>query len=187
MQLEQPLQLLLGHLVALDLGNVCMAEIDHVHVQCVDQNLVVHIEGALWDRKERVLADEVFQPEVSVRMLCTIVEWVLIGEKLTGEWLVAELRWVVQSLHHVSLLSLVPEQPSCRLILVHKGELTSCLVQQNLVYHAVSAPRVNDHSVNGEPPEGNHDGQHDWVGAIEGILLDQHGQHGEGNQEASEQ
>ena len=80
MQLEQPLQLLLGHLVALDLGNVCMAEIDHVHVQCVDQNLVVHIKGALRDREERVLTNEVFQPEVSVRMLCTIVEWVLIWE-----------------------------------------------------------------------------------------------------------
>lgn len=109
MQFEQFLKLLLRHLVAFNLGNIGMTEIDHIHVQCIDQNLVVHIKGALRDREERVLTNEVFQPEVSVRMLCTIVEWVLIGEYLTGERLVAELWRVVQSLHHVSFLSLMPE------------------------------------------------------------------------------
>ena len=80
MQLKQFLKLLLCHLVAFNLGNVGMTEIDHIHVQRIDQNLVVHIKGALRDREERVLTNEVFQPEVSVRMLRTIVEWVLIGE-----------------------------------------------------------------------------------------------------------
>ena len=55
MQLEQLFELLLRHLVAFQLGNLRMAKIDHIHVQCVDEDLVIDVDGLLGDREERVL------------------------------------------------------------------------------------------------------------------------------------
>ena len=62
MQFEQFLKLLLRHLVTFNVGNISMTEIDHIHVQRIDQNLVVHIKGALRDREERVLTNAVHDP-----------------------------------------------------------------------------------------------------------------------------
>ena len=104
-------------------------------------------------------------------MHCTVVERINAGEELAGERLVAVLRRIVQALHHVRLLGHVPKQSPRRLVLVHKRQLTACLVKQNLMDHAIGAAGVDDHSVDGEPPHGDHDRQHDRVGPIEGVLL----------------
>ena len=54
-------------------------------------------------------------------MHCLVVKWIVAREKSTREGLIAELRRVVQALHHVCLLSLMAKHPPRPLILVDKG------------------------------------------------------------------
>ena len=51
------------------------------------------------------------------------------------------------------------------------------------MYHPVSPSRVNDSTVEHSEPCNDHDRQHDRVGPIEGILLDQDGKDEQGHQE----
>ncbi len=101
------------------------------------------------------------------------LERVLLREQRARQRTIAILRWVMHTLHHVSLLSLMAEQSSCGLVLVDKGELAASLVEQHLVNHPIRTARI-DHSTveNGEPGD-DHDRQHDRICSIEWVLLDQ--------------
>ena len=81
----------------------------------------------------------------------------------------------MHALHHVSLFSLVPKDPSGRLIFVHKCQLTSCLVQQHLVHHAIRAPRVFHSPIECHEPQCHHYWKHDRVRPVKWVLLDKYG------------
>ena len=83
LQLELPLQLLLIHLVCVQLHDLSLAEVDHVRVQRVDQHLVVDVKRALRYREKRVLTDKVLEPVVAVALRCTVIEGVSVGEERT--------------------------------------------------------------------------------------------------------
>ena len=89
----------------------------------------------------------------------------------------------MHALDHMCLFSLVAKQSPGALILVDNGQLTARLVKQYLMYHPVSPSGVNDSTVEHSEPRNDHDRQHDRVGPIEGILLDQDGKDEQGHQE----
>ena len=80
----------------------------------------------------------------------------------------------MHALHHVSLFGLMAENAPRGLIPIDKCKLTASLVKENGLDHAISAARVGYGTVKSEEPEENHDWQHDGVGPIERIFLDQH-------------
>ena len=150
-----------------------MREVDNIHVHSIDQHLIIHVHRALGQRKEGCLADEVLEPIVAVLVeYLLVVEWVRRGEQTSGKRFVAELRWQMHALHHVSLFCLIAKNATCGLISVDECQLTSCLVKQNGLYHTVRAAGVRDSAVEREEPEGNHNGKHDRVGPVEWIFLD---------------
>ena len=108
---------------------------------------------------------------------------VLRREERAREWLVAVLRRVVEALDHVCFFCLMTEDSPRRLILVHKGELTAGLVEQDLVDHAVRSSRIPHGAVEDNEPHADHDGKHDRVRPIERIFLDQHCKDSERHQE----
>ena len=82
LQFEELLQLLLCHLVTLELDDVGVAKVDHVHVERMYQSLVVRVHGPLRDGEERVLTDVVLEPEVAPLLGETIAKRILRGEEV---------------------------------------------------------------------------------------------------------
>ena len=102
--------------------NVSMTEVNHVLVQGSRKHLVIDVLGVLRQREERVLTDVILEVKVAPGVMhCLVVKWIVAREKSTREGLIAELRRVVQALHHVCLLSLMAKHPPRPLILVDKG------------------------------------------------------------------
>ena len=121
-KLEKFLNLLLGHRIISQLMNISMTEIDHVLVQGGREHLVVDVLGVLGQGEEGILTDVVFEVKVAPGVVHSlVVKWIVAREKSTREGLIAELRRVVQALHHVCLLSLMTEHSPRPLILVDKG------------------------------------------------------------------
>ena len=110
--------------------NVGMAEVDHVLVYGGHKHLVVDVLWVLRQGEERVLTDVILEEKVAPRVMHgLVVKWIVTWEKSAGERFIAELRRVVQALHHVRLLGLVTKHSPSPLILVYKSELTACLVK----------------------------------------------------------
>ena len=156
--------------------NVRVREVDNIHVHGIDQHLIIYIHRALRQRKEGCLADEVLEPIVAILVeYVFVVERVRRGEETSGKRFVAELRRQMHALHHVSLFCLMAKNATRGLIAVNKCQLTSCLVKQNRLYHSVRAAGIGDSAVEREEPEGNHYREHDRVGPVEWIFLDEQG------------
>ena len=183
LQFEELLHLLLRHLVAIEFHDVGVTEVDHIHGESIDQSLVVGVHGPLWESEERVLTDVVLEPEVTPLLRITIMEGILRREQVTRQRLIPILRRVVQALHHMSLLGLMSKDSASRLILVHKGQLTTSLIEEDLLNHAIGAPRISHGPVKNNEPNGDHDGQHDRVCPIERVLFYQYSEDCHGHKE----
>lgn len=114
-------------------------------------------------------------------------EGISLWEEATRERFVPILRWIVQSLNHVRLLGLVAENTPRSLILVDECQLTACLIQQDLMDHAISPTRVDNSTVQREEPSSDHYRQHYRVGPVEWILLNEDGKYDERDNESREE
>ena len=117
----------------------------------------------------------------------SVVEGVSIREQVAAEWLKADLWWVMHALHHVCLFSHMSKNASCCLVLVDERQFRSCLVEQDLLDHAVGATGVHHRAIQSCNPGRNHDRKHDRVSTVEGILLDQDSKGDQGDNEPREQ
>ena len=82
----------------------------------------------------------------------------------------------MHALHHVCLLSHMAENAPGGLILVDECQFRSRLIEQDLLDHPVGPPRIDHGSIQRRHPHKHHDWQHDRVGSIERVLLDENRQ-----------
>ena len=84
--------------------NLCMAEINHVLLSCIDQGFIVHVDGALRNSKERALTDEVFEKEIAEVICSCQIKGKLVWKERPSQRLIAILWRIVQTLNHMRFL-----------------------------------------------------------------------------------
>ena len=163
-----------SHVLVVELVDFCFTEINQVCGQRIAEHLVVNVDRSLRDCEEGALADVVLEPEVVIVEDALGFERVLFWKQVTSEGFVLATLWRVHHLRdqHASFRH-VRAQLTGQLVFVDESQLDACGVKQDLMYHVVGALGVLDHAVKEDEPRGHHDREHDWVGPVEWILLDQ--------------